>query len=260
MLVIIAFYIRTPLPDIVLESGIGEESADLTPTLFLLVNVIAFILAVLLIYQDIRKLIQTRHNETLSQKQTTIDELLASMRDFRHNIANLIYGMEGAMINNDAVETREYYRQMVEKCTLINSENIIAVQNLTIAPLSALLLRKPDIANQQKIPIYLYIEPRVSIRRLPKSDLCEIAGVLLDNASEAANESPAPYVSLELRALTHEVELIVRNTYADCPELNAPAPKSTKAGHEGVGIASVRKLIQRHPRNIPQLPYCGALC
>ncbi len=150
------------------------------------------------------------------------------------------------MVANDLDEAREYYRQMVEKTTLINSENVIAVQNLSAAPLAALLLRKLDAAYQQRIPIYLYVEPHVSFRGVSKSDLCELVGVLLDNALEAARQSPVPYVSLELRALSDETELVVRNTFQGPLNPAAFADGSTKPEHEGLGVRNVRQTLAHY--------------
>lgn len=81
------------------------------------------------------------------------------------------------------------------------------------------------------MPTYLFIDKAVHCRGLSQSDLCEIAGVLLDNALEAARESPAPYISFELRRLEKETELVVRNTFTAEAQL-CFTEGTTKPGHE----------------------------
>lgn len=255
--IVLAVFARTLLPQAYELIAKDAESTERITVLLVGMSAIACVLGVLFIYQDIRTLQQMRRNETLNQKQKMIDELLTSMRGFRHNIGNLLHGMEGAMLTDDAAETKEYYNQLVEKCTLVNSENIVAVQNLSIPPLAALLLHKIDEAYNQGIPVYLYIEPHTTVRGMSKSDLCEITGVLLDNALEAAKDSPSPYVSLELRALTDETELVVRNTFLDSLGTEALSGVSTKPGHEGIGIRSVREILGRRSESFLNLRVAG---
>ena len=221
--------------------------------------IVIAVLALMFIAQDVRYLKQAKYNETLDQRQKAIEELLASMRSFRHNIANLLYGMEGAVLAGEADETRDYYNQMVEKCTLINSENIMALQAIPLPALSALILRKLDEAYRKRIPIYLYVEPKLSLRGLRPSDLCEVVGVLIDNALEAAESSVTPYVSIELRKLERGTEIDVRNTFRTEGEPTLPDEwgQSSKAKHEGIGLYGVREVIARYPNAFFNLHVAG---
>lgn len=208
--------------------------------------IIVSLLIVFMIIQELLYFRQYRFNQTLSQKQAALDDLLASMRMFRHNIGNMICGMDGAAMQQDPKVIADYYRQMVEKCTLVNPENIAVLHNLPVGPLHMLILHKLSRATEAGVPMYLYIEPQLDLRMIPTSDLCEIIGVLTDNAIEAAETSDAPYVSLELRSLKPGLELVIRNTFAG--RIADATVKSVQSSvkHEGLGLSSLQKILDKH--------------
>lgn len=208
-------------------------------------------LAVCLSYfvQDVRYLQQLRRNETLEQQQAMNASLLTSLRSFRHNTVNMLYGFEGAILSGDTGTLRQYYREMTEKCALVNNENIVALERIANPAVSALLLRSVERARQESLPMNLYVQGGLRFSRtMTDSDLCEVLGVLLDNAIEAAVQSRVRYVSVELRNVDDALEIIVKNTYAgQVTESQLLHPKSTtKPGHSGHGLRSVYDILSRN--------------
>ena len=78
-------------------------------------------------------------------------------------------------------------------------------------------------------------------------ELCQMLGVLLDNAIEAANEAAERNVALEMRNIDGGLEVIVRNSYAGQvqPQLLTHGGNSTKEGHSGQGLASCYRILAR---------------
>lgn len=199
--------------------------------------------------QDVRYLQQLRRNETLEQQQAMNASLLTSLRSFRHNTVNMLYGFEGAILSGDTGTIRQYYREMTEKCALVNNENIVALERIANPAVSALLLRSVEHARQESLPMNLYVQGGLRFSRtMPDSDLCEVLGVLLDNAIEAAVQAKVRYVSVELRNIDDALEIIVKNTYAgQVTEAQLLHPKSTtKPGHSGHGLCSVYDILSRN--------------
>ena len=192
---------------------------------------------------------QLRRNETLEQQQAMIGSLLTSLRSFRHNTVNMLYGFEGAILSGDTGTIKSYYREMTEKCALVNNENIVALERIANPAVSALLLRAVERARQETLPIQLYVQNGLRIGKgLSDSDLCEVMGVLLDNAIEAASQAKVKLVTVEMRNIDNAMELIVKNTYAgtvsEAQLLNGAT--STKPGHSGHGLQSVRDILARN--------------
>ena len=194
--------------------------------------------------QDMVYFRQKQRNQTLEQQKRINDALLANMRIFKHNIGNMLYGLEGEILSKDTGQIQSYYEELVTKLALIQNENIIMLQNMPVSSVTALILRQLEEAQQQEIPVYLFVQKGLTLRGLGQADLSAVLGVLIDNAREAAACSALPYVSIELRNVQTMTEIVVRNTYAgDAGSLTFG--KSTKEGHMGLGLKSVRDVLKK---------------
>lgn len=203
--------------------------------------------------QDFRTLRLSRQNQTLNQQRRMCDILLQDTRTFRHNIANMLYGFEGAVLSGNISEMQAYYHQMASKCARINNENAVALRHIPDPAVSALLLSKIQLAGALELPIYLNVEPVPRWKVLRSSDMCQVMGALLDNAIEAAMQSKTPHVAIDIGQVNGAVEIVIRNTYDEAQvdlSFLVSAGQSTKHGHEGLGLQSVRGVLARHDHAI----------
>jgi len=231
----------------------GPDSFAITtknPAYLVLVTAVAVMLGVAVSYvvQDIRYILQVQRLNTLEQQQAISSSLLQNLRFFRHNMVNMLYGLEGVLIGGDREKLTAYYQEMRNKCALVNNENIAALERITNPSVSAILLHGVDKARQLNLPINLYVQDQLQFgRTLSDADLCQVLGVLLDNAIEAANQAEERHVSVELRNVENSLEVIVKNTYAG--EITSDqltcGGQSTKEGHEGQGLTSCYHILSR---------------
>lgn len=202
-------------------------------------------------FQDIRYLKQLRRSETLEHQIAISSSLLTSLRTFRHNMINMLYGFEGAILSGDTQVIRDYYRELTERCALVNNENVVALERIGHHAVSSLLLRFLERAQEESLPVNLYVQSGLRIpRTLPDTELCEVLGVLLDNALEAAVHAQVRHVSVEMRNVDGSTEIIVKNTYtgAVSEAQLTRASLSTKPGHSGHGLDSCRALLERRKK------------
>ena len=108
-------------------------------------------------------------------------------------------------------------------------------------------MQKLQAANSQSLPFYVFTDEALNWHNAKDETICEILGVLMDNAIEAAQEAQARYISLEAHNVPHGVELVVRNTWKqDTRDFLYHADyASTKPGHEGLGLRSVRRSVAK---------------
>lgn len=213
--------------------------------------VIALLMGIGVTYvaQDIRFFRKSQENKQLLHQQSLQSLLLQDTRIFRHNISNMLHGMQGTLLSGDVSAIAAYYDQMVEQCQRINNENVVALRRLPSMAVASLLLTKVQKANADNIPFFITVSPSISWRGLRDSDMTQVLGVLLDNALEAATESRAPYVAFEACNTDGALSIIIRNTYrtGDIPVFG-PDIISTKEDHAGMGLRSVQQIIGRYPR------------
>lgn len=213
-----------------------------------LIILLLFAIGITYAAQDIRSYNQAKENQQLLHQQSLQSLLLNDTRIFRHNISNMLYGMQGTLLSGDVSAIEAYYRRMVEQCQMINNENVVALKRLPSMAVSSLLLNKVQQANASRIPFYITVDEAISWRGLRDSEMTQVLGVLLDNALEAASESNSPYVAFEACSTNGALSIIIRNTYRPGePPVLTPNPPSTKAGHEGVGLHSLQRIFARNP-------------
>lgn len=212
--------------------------------------VVAFTLLVIgatYVMQDIRTYKQVEENKTLQYQQDLQNALLQDTRVFRHNISNLLYGFQGTLLSGDLDAIKAYYENMTTACQMINNENVNALRQVPSAAVSALLLHKAHDASEEKLPMFFTVEENIRWFGLKDEEMVQVLGILLDNAMEAARESVAPHVSFEARNVEDALSITIRNTCTgDEMPVFTDHMESSKTGHEGLGLKSLRKIIKKH--------------
>lgn len=206
--------------------------------------IVLLLVSLTYIIQDIRYISQYRRNETLENEKRITDVLLKNMRTFKHNVANMLYGFEGYILSGETNQMQDYYKEIVQRCSLINNENIVMLQNIPSKAVVGLLLHHIDRINQYEIPMLVYVDRNLKLTGLRESEVCEVLGVLLDNALEATQLSKSPSIAVEMRNHGNSLEIVVRNSISLDEKVDFE--KSSKPGHEGVGLESVRNLLEKH--------------
>ena len=188
-------------------------------------------------------------NSALEDRIDAYRNTLTATREFRHNIMNTIYGFEGVLMSGDMDSIQRYYADMARRCRLANNENADALNRIGDAALTTLLLRKLDLAAARAIPLYLSADPGFVFDGLPPAQLADVLGNLLDNALEAAERADDPRVDVLLRSTPDYCEILICNTYPEGADLGFLTGEATssKPDHTATGLASVRKILHRHP-------------
>lgn len=198
--------------------------------------------------QDLRYIMQLDTIDRMKKMQTISAEHLQSLRQFRHNMANMLYGMQGYIISGDREKLAAYYAEMCANCALVNNDNIASLEQIPSPAVRTLLLNHINNARRLDLPLNICVQDDLTIpRALSEPELCQMLGVLLDNAIEAANEAEERNVALEMRNIDGGLEVIVRNSYAGQvqPQLLTHGGNSTKEGHSGQGLASCYRILAR---------------
>lgn len=216
---------------------------------FILTNLILVSLLLFYLWQSIQQYRLYVNNQSLQTRNDAYQRVLTSMREFRHNVSNMIYGFEGVIMTGDVESIQKYYKELARKCLLTNNENVVALNNIRDGALVSLLLRKMDRSTEEEIPLYLNVEPGFTFGSLPSVHLVEVLGNLLDNAIEAASTSEAPRVNVWMSKTQKYSEIIISNTYSEQSNLSflTGDAVSSKPEHEATGLSSARRILAKYP-------------
>lgn len=216
---------------------------------FMLFNFILFSLLFFYLWQSIQLYRLYVNNQSLQTRNEAYQRVLTSIREFRHNVSNMIYGFEGVIMTGDVESIQKYYKELAQRCLLTNNENAVALNNIRDGALVSLLLRKMDRSTEEKIPLYLNVEPGFTFGSLPSVYLVEALGNLLDNAIEAASTSEAPRVNVWMSKTQKYSEIMLSNTYSEQSNLSflTGDAVSSKPEHQATGLSSARRILAKYP-------------
>lgn len=217
----------------------------------LLFGITAAVLIICFSYlaQDFRYLRMCKHNETLEQQKSVNDALIADMRQFRGQVIQMVDNLRGVLSEGTLEQKRACYEQIARQCAQINNDNVLALQKIGNSALAALLLRKLDRCHALGLPIYLHASSSLCFNKALSPALCQILGVLLDNAIEAASDSVYPRVVVQMEQRDKSTEIHIVNTFSATMDVKGflrGNTTSTKTGHTGDGLESVAALCQKH--------------
>ncbi len=198
--------------------------------------------------QDLRHVMQADRLRLMTSQQSASAEMIRSLRYFRHNMINTLYGLEGIILSGDQEKLAAYYNEMRQTCALVNNDNAAALDKITNPALNALLLQHMGRASTLRLPFNLCVQgPPPVNHALSDAELCQVLGVLLDNAIEAADAAAERSVTVEIGSVEGAMEIIVRNTYSGPVSAASLTGNGTssKEGHEGQGLKSCYHILER---------------
>lgn len=242
------------LPFLPLSTTIGPPLLEQYTSLFKIVgcliaaSILFLVINFVTVHARYRR--QLQYSNSLVKQQEMYEALIADQRSYRHNLTNMLYGLEGQLLSGNIAEIRAYHSELITKYQLINNENLVSVQRIPVPSVKSLLLRHIELSQKSGVPFYLVCEKLESWCGMKESDLCAVMGILLDNAREAAQGATAPVIRAEIRNMEDMLEIVIRNSYVEAPDLSAMGQDgfSTKGDGHGVGLSSVRRLLHKYKR------------
>ena len=179
-----------------------------------------------------------------------LEEAYKTLRIVKHDYANMMTTFKLYMDKSDLDGLRRYYEEVhqLNENALYQNKLMTSLQNIKINEIKGLLIYKCATASEGQIAVT--IETPDLIERLGTSTaiVCQILGILLDNAIEAAEEAEEKKLSIALFADTNATVFVIKNTWT--PQ-DIPMGKlfdygfSTKGPERGVGLSTVRSYLDQ---------------
>lgn len=194
-------------------------------------------------------------------KDAHISSLIKSSDDFRavkHDFYNILQTYNGYLSLGDLEACKAYHASLMHITTQAGALLDLGHRMSENPALVSLLVDKASRA--EEAGVHMSIDINCSLANFPISevDICRVVACLLDNAIEAAGESEQRRVSFIVDPKeTYSKLIIITNSTAQPPDTTqmfVPGV-SSKAGHQGVGLNNVRKIIERYANCTFQLNY-----
>ncbi len=178
----------------------------------------------------------------------TLRGIINDMRVFKHNYDNMLASIKSLVEARQIDELERYINEIVEKKNKTDGISNIMLLNIKNAGILGILAFKAENAKKLGIDIKIEVKDEIMETNVKISDLCEILGILLDNAIEAACESKNRFVNLRITKNEGTVTFIVENSVEEKPEVGRIFEKgySTKGDNRGLGLWILKRIINNY--------------
>lgn len=183
-----------------------------------------------------------------AELETSYDALRVIKHDYTNMMATLKIFIDEKNLN----ALQEYYYEEfseLSKSLNVDSRIVDQLQRVKIKELKIILLYKLNMATE--IGLNVHIEVKFVVANLPMSNMkvCQIVGILLDNAIEASQESSEKILKLAIIRGERKTTVIIENSWVTAAiPMNKFYEKgfSTKGESRGLGLATVDELVVKY--------------
>ncbi len=229
----------------------------------------ALLLTTILIFYNMYAILERNQQLNLQKAQAEImqdytrrmESFYEEVRIFRHDYRNILSTLQHYIDSGDIQGLQAYYHDKILSGTEILSDNgyLLGKLHLVEDPaVKSLLYTKIISILNHKLAFDLELQETLPPLPMDSLSLCRILGILMDNAIEASLESGEKMLRLAVFRKEGCFVFIIANStqplQAPLSRLNMPG-YSTKAGHDGLGLASVAKLIGSLPNVLLSTEY-----
>ncbi len=189
--------------------------------------------------------ISNEYNEKLSVYNEVLQGSIENQRKIAHEHGNQLTVLSGYISSGDLEKAKLYLTKIVGVSN-IDNENLSHIKE---SGLKALLVFKVAMMEKKSIEFEMIIDDDIEDTIIPSEDMCNIMGVFLDNAIDAATQSEDPYISLSMLKNDSVFIISVMNSIKDA---NIDTVKIFKKGYSskgegrGFGLHIVDEIVKKY--------------
>ncbi|MEW4225100.1 sensor histidine kinase [Rossellomorea marisflavi] len=202
-----------------------------------------------------RKQLEKAREDQLAQLQdytTQLEKLYDEIKGFRHDYVNILLTLESGIVAGDLNEVRSVFEQTVKPTgerMKGNEHSLVHLKNIHVPEIKSIMASKLLIAQRKGMNISLEILSPVRHIDIELISFTRIISILLDNAVEAAIQSPEREITVAVIEGEWEQVWIVENSIEGFVDVSTIFNKgaSTKGRERGMGLYTVRGILEGIP-------------
>lgn len=186
----------------------------------------------------------------------TLQLLHDNMRIIKHDFSNIMQSIAGYIANDDMKGLEKYYKSINKEYDNLNNLAALDPSLINDPALYSLIASKYHLAEQSNVTFNVNI--RTHFDKLPVSPyvLTRILGILLDNAVEAARNSPEKEIFFDVTGPYENTKftkyvISIKNSYSnkdvniDRTREKGFTSKTEEKGSHGLGLWEVNKILNK---------------
>jgi two-component system sensor histidine kinase AgrC len=189
--------------------------------------------------------VSNEYNENLKVYNNVLQNSIENQREIAHEHGNQLAVLSGYIASAELEKAKIYLSRILGNC---NSENEF-LSHIQESGLKALLVFKIAMIERKNIDFELVVDEDIHNTIIPSEDLCQIMGIFLDNAIDAAVQSEEPYITMTIIKGDKELDIIIMNSIKDEHidiEKIYQKGYSSKGEGRGFGLHIVDEIIKKY--------------
>ncbi len=178
----------------------------------------------------------------------TLDGLMIDLRAFKHNYENTLASIKSLIEAGQIDELERYINETVEKKNRIDVISNLMLLNIKNAGVLGIITSKAEYAKKLGVEIKIFVEDEINEINIRISDLCELLGILLDNAVESACESQGKFINFNIGKDEKVITFSIENSVSIKPQVGRIFEKgfSTKGDNRGLGLWILNNIVNSY--------------
>lgn len=210
--------------------------------LFVIISIIYVISTFIIILRNKKNIEKLKlKNIVLEKSYKSYTKSLEEFRELKHNLKNKLFGIKSYLPQEEQKMLNEIIVSYNKQCEWINN-----IDNLPRGIEGIIYLKKFE-AENKKIDLVVNYNSKIKINNKDYLDLCDVLGILIDNAIEATH-GRKKVVLLDAYDKDNVLIIKITNKFNNYIHLNKLFDKnySTKKIKSGIGLNYVKNLNNKH--------------
>jgi len=231
-----------------------DASGNIMYALFFVSVIAMFVIIVRYAFKENTMRTQALIADASKKYINDLERSYSSMRTIKHDYVNIMTSFKLYIENGDMEGLAKYYNDELSemnKDLLLQDQMLGNLQNVQISEVKSVLIYKCSMATQHQIDTSIEVREPVEELGVSTAIVCQIIGILLDNAIEAVEETDRKKLSIAIIKNTGSKTIIIKNTWKHKEiEINKlfELGFSTKEKGGGVGLYTVRNYTNKIDR------------
>lgn len=230
------------------------HDSEALPLAVILINILAIIAMFFIsIFNTQRgiKLIQAEE-ELITEKtyNKTLQDLVDSLRTFKHDYNNTLQTMHGYIFTNDMDGLKKYFDQVLEEAKAITALDKLNPELFRNPSLLVLVTAKFEYARINGVTVNFEIYADLDELNIKTYDFTRVLGIFLDNAIEAAIGSDKKLVNFYVVEKENKVRIEISNSFSESSlriEDIYLKGASSKGENRGLGLYKAKDILSKYP-------------
>ncbi len=231
----------------------AKAFADSATILLLVVYILSVLIIIAISMIILRKVTAIERDIVSSQHETEmanerLESIVEGLKKFKHSYDNTLASIEGFTIREDMQGLKLYLEEIIAEKSKNEAVNYFKLNFIDNPAITGLIISKMIYAEKLDVQFVLKVRTNAAGIAIKLSHLCEILGILLDNAIEAAAESEAKKVALKMEESEEAFAFEISNSTDDPPDQSKIWEKgwTTKSESHGYGLWMAKDILSKY--------------